>query len=295
MKEAGPRTKTRRKDEIMSLFVQDIIKMAEKQLAAAGVDNPKGDAEALYCFLMKVDRSRFFMEWSEPAADRTCEQFFDLVARRAAREPLQYILGEQAFMDISVKTRPGVLIPRMDTETVAEKALELLDKKNDTVLEIGCGSGALSIVLAKRGAKVTASDISPEACELTKENAAKNGTKLDVVCGDLFEPVKKKKFRMIVSNPPYIRSSEIPGLMPEVRDHEPVEALDGGEDGLDFYRRLIGEADQHLRRGGRIVLEIGSDQAEDVCALLEETGKFSGIEAGKDLAGLDRVVSAVMD
>lgn len=276
----------------MSLLVQDIIKMAETQLTDAGVDNPKGDAEEIYCYLMHVDRSKFFMEWSEPAADRTCDQFFDLVARRANREPLQYIVGMQGFLDLALQVRPGVLIPRYDTEVVAESACEVFkEKKGDTVLEIGCGSGAIAIALAKKaGAKVTAVDINPEACELTKENAQRNGVKIDVLCGDLFEPIKKKKYHMIISNPPYIKTADIDGLMPEVRDHEPREALDGGEDGLEFYRRIAAEAADHLKKDGLLVLEIGDDQAAHVAAILTATERYGDIKVGKDLTGKDRAI-----
>lgn len=278
----------------MSLLVQDIVRMAEKQLVAAGVDNPKGDAEAMYCSLMKVDRSKFFMEWSEPAADRTCDQYFDMVARRAKREPLQYIIGNQPFLDLQINTREGVLIPRLDTEVVAEKAIELFKaKKGDTVLDLCCGSGVLGIALAKNAnAKVTAVDISEAACELTKENASLNNVKIDVLQGDLYEPIKKKKYHMIVSNPPYIRSDVIGTLMPEVKDFEPIEALDGGEDGLIFYRRIVAESVDHFKKGGILVLEIGNDQAEDVTAMIEETERFENIEVTQDLAGNDRVVSA---
>ena len=266
--------------------------MAEIQLTDAGVDNPKGDAEEIYCYLMHVDRSKFFMEWSEPAADRTCDQFFDLVARRANREPLQYIVGMQGFLDLALQVRPGVLIPRYDTEVVAESACEVFkEKKGDTVLEIGCGSGAIAIALAKKvGAKVTAVDINPEACELTKENAQRNGVKIDVLCGDLFEPIKKKKYHMIISNPPYIKTADIDGLMPEVRDHEPREALDGGEDGQDFYRRIAAEAADHLKKDGLLVLEIGDDQAAHVAAILTATERYGDIKVGKDLTGKDRAI-----
>ena len=276
----------------MSLLVQDIIQMGEKQLTAAGIDNPRGDAEEIYCYLMHVDRSKFFMEWSEPAADRTCDQFFDLIARRAKHEPLQYIVGVQGFLDLAVKVRPGVLIPRLDTETVAQSACELLNgKKGETVLEIGCGSGAIALTLAKKaGAKVTAVDINPEACELTKENASLNGVKIDVLCGDMFEPIKKKRFNMIISNPPYIKSSVIDTLMPEVKDFEPVEALDGGADGLDYYRRIAAEAPEHLKKGGMLVLEIGDDQAAQVADILEATGQYGDVQVGKDLTGKDRAI-----
>lgn len=280
----------------MSLLVQDIIQMAEKQLMAARIDNPKGDAEEIYCRLMHVDRAKFFMEWSEPAADRTCEQFFDMVARRAQHEPLQYIVGSQGFLDFDLKVRPGVLIPRLDTEVVADKACGLLrSRKGDTVLEIGCGSGAISIALAKKAnAKVTAVDINPEACELTKENVSANGARVEVLCGDMFEPVKKKKFHMIVSNPPYVPTAMIDTLMTEVKDYEPLSALDGGADGLDYYRRIAQEAPDHLKKNGMIVFEIGDDQGEAVSSILRETGRFAEIETGQDLSGRDRVVTAVL-
>lgn len=276
----------------MGLLVKNIITMAQKQLEDAGVENAKGECEALYCYLMKVDRAKFFMEWGEEASDRTCEQFFDLVARRAKREPLQYITGKQEFLDFELETEPGVLIPRLDTEVVAVAACDLFkEHKGDSVLEIGCGTGALSIALAKKcKAKVTAVDINPLACELTKKNAEKNGVKVDVLCGDMYEPVKRKKYHMIISNPPYIKSDEIPFLMPEVKDFEPIEALDGGKDGLDFYRKIVEGASNHLKKNGLLVFEIGHDQGAALTAILAVTEKFAEARIGRDLNGKDRVV-----
>lgn len=276
----------------MGLLVKNIITMAQKQLEDAGVENAKGECEALYCYLMKVDRAKFFMEWGEEASDRTCEQFFDLVARRAKREPLQYITGKQEFLDFELETEPGVLIPRLDTEVVAVAACDLFkEHKGDSVLEIGCGTGALSIALAKKcKAKVTAVDINPLACELTKKNAEKNGVKVDVLCGDMYEPVKRKKYHMIISNPPYIKSDEIPFLMPEVKDFEPIEALDGGKDGLDFYRKIVEGASNHLKKNGLLVFEIGHDQGAALTAILAVTEKFAEARIGRDLDGKDRVV-----
>lgn len=276
----------------MGLLVKNIITMAQKQLEDAGVENAKGECEALYCYLMKVDRAKFFMEWGEEASDRTCEQFFDLVARRAKREPLQYITGKQEFLDFELETEPGVLIPRLDTEVVAVAACDLFkEHKGDSVLEIGCGTGALSIALAKKcKAKVTAVDKNPLACELTKKNAEKNGVKVDVLCGDMYEPVKRKKYHMIISNPPYIKSDEIPFLMPEVKDFEPIEALDGGKDGLDFYRKIVEGASNHLKKNGLLVFEIGHDQGAALTAILAVTEKFAEARIGRDLDGKDRVV-----
>lgn len=280
-----------------SLLVSDIITMAQKQMAAAGIEDTKTDAEALYCYLKHVDRARFFLQWSEPADELTTENYFALVARRCKREPLQLILGEQEFLGLPIKTRPGVLIPRLDSEVVAMAAEILLkDMKNKTVLDLCCGSGALGIALVKRAeAKVTFTDLSETAVELTKDNLVMHAVKADVLTGDLFAPVAKKKFGMIVSNPPYIRTEVIPTLMPEVRQYEPMSALNGGADGLDFYRRIVAEAPEHLKKEGALVLEIGHDQAFAVTEMLEQSPAFTEIHLMKDLAQNDRVVTAKFD
>lgn len=196
-------------------------------------------------------------------------------------------------MGLKFKVDPEVLIPRMDTEVVA-LAAELLikEKKRDTLLDLCCGSGILGISLAKRcGVKVTATDINPAAKALTEINANTHGVKMTVLLGDLYGPIKNKKYHIIVSNPPYIPQAVIPTLMAEVKDYEPMNALDGGCDGLDFYRRIIAEAPEHLKKEGALVLEIGHDQGEAVCRLMEETGCFTEINIATDLAGKDRVVS----
>jgi release factor glutamine methyltransferase len=269
--------------------------MGMKQLEDAGVDSPKHDAETLYCWLMHVKPDRFFMEWAESADDRTTEQYLDLIARRAAREPLQYIIGTQDFMGFTMKVKPGVLIPRLDTETVVEKAAALLEgSKAPDVLDLCCGSGAIGIAVAKMtDAKVTSTDLSDTAVSLTRENASANGAGITVLHGDLFAPVKRKKYDMVISNPPYIRTDVIPTLMPEVRDYEPIEALDGGEDGLDFYRRVIEEAPDHIKDDGLLVFEIGDDQGAAVTSLLSESERFDDAEVSQDLAGRDRMVIAV--
>jgi len=280
----------------MSLLVQDIVRMAVTQLEEAGVPDAKADAEILYCYMKRIDRSRFVMEWSSTADEKTMDIYFELVKERCTRVPIQYITGTQSFMGLDFKTDRGVLIPRQDTESVAERAASMFKAmKGDTVLDLCCGSGCIGIYMAcALGAKVTAADISPEAVELTKKNASAHGAKMDVMCGDLFGPVAKKKYHMIVCNPPYIQSAVIDTLMPEVKDFEPREALDGGEDGLDIYRRLIEEAPEHLKKDGVIVLEIGHDENVHVQSMLLNTGRFDDIKSGRDLAGNDRFVTAVL-
>lgn len=277
-----------------SLLVRDIIKMAEKQLNDAGVEDAKVEAEIIYCYLKKVDRARFFLEWSEMADDRTCDLFFQLIAERCKRIPLQHITGTQEFMGLPFKVRTDVLIPRMDTETVVIAAGEFLKGKSGSrVLDLCCGSGIIGITLAKKfDVKVTATDINDRAVNLTMENAKANGVKIQGLVGNLYDPVKKKKYNMIIANPPYIESKVVPTLMPEVKDHEPEEALDGGVDGLDFYRKIIDGAPEHLKKEGILAFEIGYNQGETVSRLIEETEKFFDIKVEKDLDGRERSVTA---
>ena len=279
----------------MSLIVKDLVKMGETQLIKAGCPEPKLDAELLYCHMKNIGRTEFIMEWSDVVEDRICEQYFDLVAIRATRRPLQHIIGTQEFMGLTFGVREDVLIPRHDTETVVEKAEELLKKnKIKTVLDLCCGSGVIGISLAKRnpGLKVTATDISAAAKALTESNAKRNSAKINVQLGDLFTPLGRKKFDMIVSNPPYIPREVIGTLDDEVRRFEPQDALDGGPSGLDFYHKIINEAPGHLNKAGWLVLEIGHDQAKDVAGMIEETGAFEEATVYQDLAGHDRTVAA---
>lgn len=279
----------------MSLIVKDLVKMGETQLAKANCPEPKLDAELIYCYMKNINRTEFIMEWSEVVEDRICEKYFDLIAIRATRRPLQHIVGTQDFMGLTFGIREDVLIPRHDTETVVEKAEELIKaNKVKTVLDLCSGSGAIGVSLAKRipGLKVTASDSSAAAKALTQSNAKRNGVKIEVELGDLFVPLGRKKYDMIVSNPPYIPREVIGTLADEVRRFEPQEALDGGPTGLDFYHKIIADAPAHLKKAGWLVLEIGHDQAKAVTKLLEDTGAYDEIAVYKDLANHDRTVVA---
>jgi release factor glutamine methyltransferase len=279
----------------MSLAVKELVKMGETQLLKAKCPDPKVDAELLYRYMKGIDRMTFIMEWSDLVEDRICEQYFDLIALRATRKPLQHIIGTQDFMGYTFGVREDVLIPRQDSESVVETAEKILrEDKVKTLLDLCSGSGALGISLAKRnpGLKLTAADISAAAKALTQANAKRVGVKLDFVQGDLFLPLGRKKFNMIVSNPPYIPRDVLPTLQEEVRRFEPREALDGGADGLDFYRRIVREAPAHLKKQGWLVLEIGHDQAEAVKGLMAEAGVYEEPQVSKDLGGNDRVVAA---
>ena len=293
----------------MSLPLKELIKIGENQLAEAGIADAAIDAKLLYRFLDKLDAVGLMMHWQDVLQDNTCEEYFDLIARRAAGEPLQYITGQQEFMGLDFKVNPWVLIPRQDTETMVEDAIELISKGTvraaeyakaggiKDVLDLCCGSGAIGVSIAKMCPKtrVTCSDISEEALSVAKENARANDCKsVKFEKSDLFAgfagKLGRKKFDLIISNPPYIKSEVIPTLQTEVKDHEPMMALDGGQDGLDFYRRIAEAAPGHLTRDGILMMEIGRDQGEEVTELLRKTESFELIDCLKDLAGRDRIV-----
>lgn len=209
-----------------------------------------------------------------------------LLARRLAGEPVQYVLGSAWFMGLEFLVDARVLIPRQDTETLCEAALNFLrGREAPRVLDLCAGSGAIGLSLAKLcpGARVTLADISAGACAVTAENRRRLDVKAEIVCGDLFAPVQGRTFDLIACNPPYIRTGELDNLQAEVQK-EPRLALDGGADGLDFYRRIAGEYKDHLAPGGALMLEIGWDEADGVQAL------FGGGSVLRDLGGRDRVV-----
>lgn len=279
----------------MGVLVSDMIKMAITQLEEVGIENAKGEAEQIYCFLKNYNRTQFFCAWSKEASDIEMENYLNLVGERRKRRPLQHILGSTEFMGYPFVVKENVLIPRIDTEVVVLEALKYVSNK-DSVLDLCCGSGIIGISMVKCAAekginlKLTSLDVSDDAVALTKQNAQKNQVKADVLKGDLFVPVKRKKYNMIVSNPPYIRSDVIPTLETEVKDYDPLLALDGGEDGLVFYRRIVEEAPNHLKKNGYLVFEIGHDQGMEVAQLMKASEKFENIEISKDLAGNDRIV-----
>ena len=211
------------------------------------------------------------------------------VSKRGEHVPLQYIIGEQEFMGLTFKVNPSVLVPRQDTETLVEEALKLC-KPNARVLDLCTGSGCIIISMMRNlpDIEAYAGDISKQALNVAKENAKTYQTAVNFEKSDLFEAFSGK-FDMIVSNPPYIPTHEIANLMPEVRDFEPTEALDGQEDGLYFYRKIVAGSVEYLKEGGWLLLEIGCEQAAAVTQMMSQFG-FKEIAVLQDLAGLDRVV-----
>ena len=284
-----------------------LVKEGEYQLSKAFCMDPKIDAQELYCYLTGLDKVSLFLKAEEEVDPETEEKYMELIRRRAERIPLQHITGVQEFMGYTFRVNPHVLIPRQDTETLVTEAAKTIQstpreklsffeklkgRKEWDVLDLCCGSGAVGISLAKicSNVKVTATDISAEAVETAEANAEDLRVKVRFITGDMFEPVKGRKFDMIVSNPPYIRTNMISILQEEVKDHEPLNALDGGRDGLDFYRTIVEKAADFLKPEGFLLVEIGHDQGEDLRKMLKDSGKYSPAVVIKDLPGRDRVV-----
>ena len=252
------------------MTIREVLKRATARLQQAGVPNSDYDAAVMLAHVMDEDALMLRMNsWKEMPEDEL-EAYEAIIARREKREPMQYILGSVGFMGLDFHVEPGVLCPRPDTEILCEEALRRL-KPGARVLDIGTGSGAIAVSLAKLGkdVSVTAVDISDTALAVAKDNAERNGAQVRFVRSDCFAALEGETFDMIVSNPPYINSMEMAELMPEVR-REPELALFGGEDGLDFYRRISREAGAYLNEGGCLIFEIGWKQKDDVSALLAQ-------------------------
>lgn len=258
-------------------------------LTEAKVPDPNVDAWYLLSYATGMSRSDFYLKEDETLTQEEGEHLQNALKERVQRVPLQYILGTQDFMDLTFSVNENVLIPRQDTETLAEEAVRFLPK-DGALLDLCTGSGCIAITVKNRlqEAAVTASDISKPAIAIAKENAKQNGVQVEWVVSDLFAAIRGE-YDVITCNPPYIRTTEILSLEPEVRDYEPGIALDGGEDGLDFYRRIIPEAGTFLKPGGILLFEIGCDQGKEVTELMEQAG-FLEVRVIRDLAGKDRVV-----
>lgn len=271
---------------------KEIREETARRLREAGIEEYEYETWMLLEWKLGVDRAEYFMD---PDAEVPQEQWNDLDAalrKRERRIPLQYLMGSCEFMGYSFAVDERVLIPRQDTECLVELAVEEMRRSPEPcrVLDLCTGSGCIgvSVKLLCPQAQVVLSDVSEGALAVAGENARRLGAPVELVQGDLFENVQGT-FDYILSNPPYIPSKVIDGLMPEVRDHEPRLALDGTEDGLHFYRRIVREATKRLRPGGRLLFEIGQEQGEALLSLLQEAG-YEETAIRQDLAGLDRIV-----
>lgn len=267
-----------------------LYQIGKEQLQKAGITDAELDARLLLEFICHTDRNALYAHGDQEIEDEKMHDFLQLIEKRAVHIPLQHLTGEQNFMGLDFLVNEHVLIPRQDTEILVEEIMRDLHD-GIRILDMCTGSGCilLSLLHYSNDCSGVGVDVSEDALAVARQNADRLAEKQVVfIQSDLFEKVEGS-FDLIVSNPPYIRSQEIAGLMPEVREHEPHLALDGKDDGLHFYREIIKGAMPHLKRGGQLFFEIGYDQGEAVQALLAANG-YTEIAVVKDYAGLDRVV-----
>lgn len=271
---------------------KEAIENGEKRLQTAGIADAKNDAWLLLAMVCKIDHTFYYMHMNEDIPEEAVSEFQVVLEKRAERVPLQYITGEQEFMGLSFRVNSHVLIPRQDTETLVEQALKLA-KPGMKVMDMCTGSGCILISVCKNatGLEGFGYDISKQALHVAKENARINDVAVEFERSNLFDDVSEKEFDLIMSNPPYIPTAVIATLMPEVADYEPMQALDGHEDGLFFYRKIAQDSKRFLKEDGKLLLEIGHDQAKEVSQILVAE-QFTDIQVIKDLAGNDRVVLA---
>src|SRR4030043_285629 len=284
------------------MMVLELLNWSTNYLQDHQIENPRLNAELLLARSLDLSREGLYMQLQDQLNEEKKEVYESLIRRRISGEPLQYILKNQEFWSINLKVDTRALIPRQETELLVEQCLLILSKtpfnQTPSILEIGTGSGAISIALAKEMKDIflVATDISRDALGLAKENAESAGVQNQIkfVNGDLFDPFclfkKRGPFDLILSNPPYINRPEIHTLAKDVRDYEPIIALDGGEDGLDFYRRIISQAPFYLRERGWLLLEIGQGQSKKGAEQIERRGVFLKPQILPDLSGIERVV-----
>lgn len=268
---------------------REAVEFGTKCLTDAGVPDAALDAWYLLQMVCKIERSYYYVHGEEDITQDAQKEYEIAVQKRAEHIPLQYIIGEQEFMGLRFKVNSNVLIPRQDTETLVEQVLKIV-KPGMKVLDLCTGSGCVLISVLKNAPELTGmgSDISKTALLVAKENAKLHEVDAEWVRSDLFDNITET-FDVIMANPPYIPTGEILSLMPEVRDFEPENALDGGADGLDFYQKIAGQVKDYLNPGGYVYMEIGYDQGEAVSELMRNAG-FTEVEVIKDLARNDRVV-----
>ncbi|MBX5462940.1 MAG: peptide chain release factor N(5)-glutamine methyltransferase [Steroidobacteraceae bacterium] len=270
-----------------------LLERAVSQLRAAGSENPALDAELLLAHVLGCPRARLKSHPEEVPPAAATQRFEALLARRAAGEPIAYLLGYRDFWTLRLKVSPAVLVPRPETELLVERALALRPQAQGRVLDLGTGSGAIALALASERPhwNVTGTDTSEEALAVARENAQAHGlTRVQFLRGSWFEPVGEQRFHLVVSNPPYIGANE-PELRSPALQREPRAALSPGEDGMASLRAIIRDAPPHLEHGGWLLLEHGSTQAAEVARKLVARG-FRHVRSHRDLGGHERMTEA---
>ena len=270
--------------------IRRVLEWTKGYLAEKGVENARLEAEWLLAAATGHNRVGLYVNYDQPLTEAELAACRGEVVRRARREPLQYILGSQEFCGFDFTVTPAVLIPRHDTEVLVEEAVKRAGA-GARILDIGAGSGCIAVALAKAlsGVEVWGVEQSAAALVVAEQNVERHGVKVTLFEGSLFEPFSDTRFDLIVSNPPYIPTADLETLQPEVRDHEPQGALDGGPDGLDYYRRIVPAAPAHLNPGGWLLVEVGIGQAPDVAGMFTAAG-FTETFTARDPNQIDRVV-----
>lgn len=292
--------------------IEEALERGESALAHAGIEDAQGEAVCLFCFAAGISKSELLLRQSKALSPRQGRSAFgedvyrkydSIIARRLKRKPLQHILGSVNFFGFDFKVDERALIPRFETELLVEKTLEKIEVlQNETrekfikVLDLCTGTGVIGITVNKTipGVECTLSDISSDALELAADNSKSLKADVRIVQSDLFEEFADEKFDIIVSNPPYIRRADIDKLQTEVREFDPHLALDGGEDGLEFYRNIADEVQNYLKRSGYLICEIGADQGDDVVKIFKEAGAVNA-RIIKDFTDKDRILEARFD
>jgi len=275
--------------------VKRILDWTVQFLKERGSDTPRLDAEILLASARKCQRIQLYTQFDQPLSDDQRAVMRDLVKRRGAAEPVAYLVGHREFFSLDFDVRPGVFIPRPDTEILVLAALDVLkDRTSPQALELCSGSGCISVAIARNHptVQITAVELSPQVIETTRSNVLKHQVddRVAVLQGDLFSPLAAEtRFDLIVSNPPYVQQGEIAGLAADIRDHEPHLALNGGEDGLDVIRRLVRESVARLKPGGWLMFELSPEQADAAVQLMNMAG-YVHVGVRNDLSGQARVV-----
>lgn len=288
---------------VKDITIEELLKKGVDILKEGDFLNPFLDVQLLLCYTLNVDKVHIYTHKKDLVDKESVDKFLNLVYKRKEGYPLQYILGKQEFMGIDFYVEEGVLVPRPDTEVLVEKVIDIVkhkykDKKVVNVIDIGTGSGAITLSLAYylKNTFIYSIDISDKALYVANKNCNRLNLqdRVKFLKGNLLEPLSDLKLfnsiDIIVSNPPYIPSREIDSLQKEVSRYEPRLALDGGEDGLDYYRQIVSQSLKYLTEEGILAFEIGFDQGMAVKEIIERSGQFENVEIIKDLAGHDRVV-----
>ena len=275
----------------------EILRSATTKLETSGIETARLDAEVLLAHILNCKRLYLYVDATKNLSPAQISRYENLIEQRTKKIPVAYLTGQREFMGLNFVVTPDVLIPRPDTEILTQFAIEKLsDFENPIFADLGTGSGAICISILKyvKNAKAAAVDTSQDAVNCAKFNAEKFGVddRVNFFVGNLFEPLRGQKFHAIISNPPYIPTKYLSTLQDEVK-REPKLALDGGIDGLDFYRRIIDDAPNFLFSGGFLAVEIGINQSVDVRKLFAKN--FTNIEIFRDLAGIERVVAGIYE